>query len=347
MIQRRLSMRQYKDGTISFSNEEQFCLAEKIIHEGYSITSILRSYNLNTHNKKYRKAVQDIIDRFQIDYYFCHRKYVFDDDYFNLIDSQEKAYWLGFLYADGYILKKSNIFGCGLQEKDVNHLKKFLNAININKNPLRYESTTNSYAFVLSSKILVEKLREYGFTNHKSYDDTDLVFTQIPDMYKKFFILGLWDGDGYVSISKEGKNLTGVVSNNETLLLSICQYVNHVFGEDFIKVTKHDGYPRIRLSTNKAYNFLLWLYDNANVYLDRKHEIFLKFSTGYYNKYNYHYIRKIQSGRFFVRLPAKFNNKTIGTFDTVKEAVDAYNKEAIKIGIPIQEYVGEDIKRNE
>ena len=30
-------------------------------------------------------------------------KYRYDIDYFNLIDNAEKAYWLGFLYADGSV----------------------------------------------------------------------------------------------------------------------------------------------------------------------------------------------------------------------------------------------------
>ena len=308
---------------------------------------MLRHYGLKAYNKKHRKAVQDIIDRFHIEYHPNRRKYIFNDHYFDHIDNQEKAYWLGFLYADGFILKDNCGFGCTLQEKDVNHLNKFLNAINVNVDALRHDETTNSYGFVLSSKILVNKLKEYGFTNHKSYDNTDTVFMQIPNEYKKSFILGLWDGDGYVSISGEGKNLTGVISNNELLLSSICKYINGIFEEDFVKVTKSDGYPRIRLTHNKAYQFLHWLYEGADVYLDRKHETFLRFSTGYYNKYNYHYISKIQSGRYYVHLPSMFNSKTIGTFDTVKEAVDAYNNEAQKLGIQIQEYVGEELKKNE
>jgi hypothetical protein len=137
------------------------------------------------------------------------------------------------------------------------------------------------------------------------------------------------------------------VSNNEILLLSISKYINRYFGNDFVKVVKNDGYPRIRLSCNKAYRFLLWLYDGSNVYLERKHDTFLKFTTGYYTEFNYHYISKLPSGRYFIHLPSQFNNKTIGTFDTVKEAIEAFNREAIKMNIPTQEYVGEEIIKNE
>ena len=55
-----------------------------------------------------------------------NRKYYFNNLYFDSIDSEEKAYWLGFLYADGYILSSANGFGCNLKEDDASHLKKFL-----------------------------------------------------------------------------------------------------------------------------------------------------------------------------------------------------------------------------
>jgi hypothetical protein len=136
-------------------------------------------YGLSNHNKKYREAIQNIIDRFNIKYkyswYSKGKKYIFNDHYFDVIDCNEKAYWLGFLYADGYITRKP-AFGCTLQAGDINHLKKFLNAININENPLRYSENTNSYGFVLTSKIMVDKLKDYGFTNNKSYDLTELPF---------------------------------------------------------------------------------------------------------------------------------------------------------------------------
>lgn len=54
------------------------------------------------------------------------RKYQVDHGYFNTIDSEEKAYWLGFLYADGYVSKraKQKLVGCALQKSDSPHLDK-------------------------------------------------------------------------------------------------------------------------------------------------------------------------------------------------------------------------------
>ena len=57
------------------------------------------------------------------------RKYFHNENYFEKIDTEEKAYWLGFIYADGYIESKrknsSQKFGITLNAKDINHLEKF------------------------------------------------------------------------------------------------------------------------------------------------------------------------------------------------------------------------------
>ena len=60
-------------------------------------------------------------------------KYTYNENYFKIIDSEEKAYWLGFLYADGCITRfyrneklKSMSLELTLQSNDIEHLKKFL-----------------------------------------------------------------------------------------------------------------------------------------------------------------------------------------------------------------------------
>ena len=66
-----------------------------------------------------------------------------------MIDTEEKAYWLGFIYADGYIInsikgKTSDAFGITLQEKDKGHLEKFKKSINSNHPILTYVSAFNT-----------------------------------------------------------------------------------------------------------------------------------------------------------------------------------------------------------
>ena len=54
-------------------------------------------------------------------------------DIFRQIDTEEKAYWLGFLYADGYVSKYNQV-EVSLALKDKNHLEKLKVFINTNTN---------------------------------------------------------------------------------------------------------------------------------------------------------------------------------------------------------------------
>lgn len=275
------------------------------------------------------------------------RKYYFNYDIFENIDTPEKAYWLGFLYADGYITAEHGGFGLALNEKDKEHLFHFAKFLGLNDfSCIKRCEKTKSYRICLNDTSYYDILVKKGFNSQKSYDNTIIVWENIPEKYKKFFILGFWDGDGYVSITAEGKNATGCVSNNEALIDAFVSYINKNFDEGFCRKTSYD-YPRIRFVAKKAKKFLDWLYLNAPIFLDRKYKKYLQFKIS--EKYDrpYSCIRKLPSKRFFVQKQYKGIRYTIGTFDTIKEAVDAYNEKAREIGFKEQEYIGEYLKWEE
>ena len=61
----------------------------------------------------------------------------FNDKIFEKIDNEEKAYWLGFFYADGYVLSNNFISGIGLQARDVGHLHKFDRFVDATENNVK------------------------------------------------------------------------------------------------------------------------------------------------------------------------------------------------------------------
>ncbi len=61
------------------------------------------------------------------------RKYQLNEDVFSTIDNEENAYWLGFLCADGNVSNSTNCIEIGLQEKDLDHLKKLQRFFQTNK----------------------------------------------------------------------------------------------------------------------------------------------------------------------------------------------------------------------
>lgn len=106
-----------------------------------------------------------------------HRKHFFNENYFSNIDAEEKAYWLGFFYADGHIT--NNALQCYLQEDDREHLLKFLKAINANTIEVKTRKNGEyiSYGINVCSKKLVTDMQQLGFTSRKTYDNTNFFYS--------------------------------------------------------------------------------------------------------------------------------------------------------------------------
>lgn len=276
------------------------------------------------------------------------RKYKFDYHYFDEIDTPEKAYWLGFLYGDGYIINRWCGFGCALRESDKEHLVLFLQAIKCSSlDCLRYQAKTKAWRFQLCSTIFYNRLRELGFSVDKTYAQSREIFDNVPNSLKIDFLRGLWDANGYVAVSSEGCNLAGYVCSNEVLVQSLVDFINEDFGENFCRVVKNDSYPRIRLSAAKAKRFCDWLYKDRTPVLARKYEKYLLLRDCFYDQYIYHHIKRLKSGRYYTSIRHNGKTETIGTFNTVKEALENYNRKAKEYGTPTQKYLGEYLKKEE
>ena len=149
---------------------------------------------------------------------------------------------------------------------------------------LRFSESQKSWNFTVTREKFHSDLMRIGFSNKKSYDTTTVVWNNIPEKFKKDFLLGLWDGDGSFFVSKDKKQGTSLISNNDILLDSIVSYINYSLGKDFCKKkerTKGDPYPRIRIGYNKAKIFGDWLYSNITYpVLQRKYNIYSQFHIG-------------------------------------------------------------------
>lgn len=118
-------------------------------------------------------------------------KYNFIEDIFSSIDTKQKAYWIGFLYADGYISSNAHTIGISLKESDKSHLLNFEKFLGISEDCLKYQEDTKSWRFYITRKKTYEDLVKIGFTSNKSYDNTTKVWDSIPEQYRKDFLLGL------------------------------------------------------------------------------------------------------------------------------------------------------------
>jgi len=205
--------------------------------------------------------------------------------YFKNIDTESKAYWLGFIYADGWIheSKTGSELGIQLKSTDYQHLEKFNcdlcanveisfgeKIIVITNNPL--PSYTKYCKIRIHSKEIVRDLIKHNIFHDKTYNPSFPIIED--DKLFLHFIRGFLDGDGCISFSK-GKNLAvKFIGAN----LKFFIYIKERFEKMGIICNIHTSTPtRNDLYINgdkKA--FLDLLYKDSSVYLDRKYSLYLK-----------------------------------------------------------------------
>ena len=146
------------------------------------------------------------------------RKYFVNEEYFDVIDTQNKAYILGLLYADGFVIEDSYTVSIFLQERDKSILEKISYEIdstyplqfrkydNLSNN--KYLSLQNQYGICIYSKYMFNSLLSKGIVPRKS------LILEYPDFLDKdlhrHFIRGYADGDGGIFAYKNGANCSFV-----------------------------------------------------------------------------------------------------------------------------------------
>ena len=142
--------------------------------------------------------------------------YKYNENYFERIDSCQKAYWLGFLYADGYVTTR-NRWGLELQYDDFIHMKKLLNNIECNIPIKVRERNGHKYClFQINNSKMFSDLVKNGVVQKKT-DKIEFPLFLNKDRKMLFsFVCGFFDGDGtyfYKSSSSRGISCVCKVEN--------------------------------------------------------------------------------------------------------------------------------------
>lgn len=242
---------EYKNGSNGYEIAEKYSVTPPAVY------SILR--------------IRNVIRRDSSDY----RKYHCNDHFFDKIDTEEKAYWLGFMEADKWIDKKTNRIHLGLVNTDRNHLKKFLTCIKSDHKIFEKTTFNKKYnKFYFSSYITIHsKQMKKMLLKHKNDN-----YSLIPDKLMRHFIRGLFDGDGGVcQYTKNSTNVNFNIRIHFFIVEKIQEYLIQKLNFNKTKIDREfDVACRLRYSGKKQlkkfYNFI---YKDANMWLDRKQEKFL------------------------------------------------------------------------
>lgn len=214
------------------------------------------------------------------------RKYPVNENYFDKIDTEQKAYILGFLYADGCNSEDRNSIIVNLNYKDKDILEKIKDIIQPTK-PLQYVNTEkinkvylnseNQYRLVINNKHISQQLSKLGCVKAKTHKITFPSLDIISKNLQKHFIRGYFDGDGSISGDKQKQfSLIGTAPFINTLQDILIKELNFSKTKLDIRWKERDNNTvSLRYSgINQCIIFRDWLYDNSTIYMERKRNIF-------------------------------------------------------------------------
>ena len=206
-----------------------------------------------------------------------YRKYFHDFDFFENIDTEEKAYWLGFMFADGYIVNHENrygedSFGLTLAEDSLDSIEKFKKSLNAT-NPIRYDNSKSigqpQAKIVLTSQKTVNDLIDKGCVKQKS-----LILQppkKVPEKLLSHFIRGFFDGDG--SLMKYNYNNYPSYNINFTTTYEMAIWLRDIFGKgDVHKEKRRDFTWYYSIGGNRqVLDICHYMYDEATIWMNRKY----------------------------------------------------------------------------
>lgn len=223
-----------------------------------------------------------------------NRQYSVDEHYFDAIDNSNKAYCFGLIAADGNVNFNKRTISICLEECDKEILelvnKEIKNSKPIdfidysNKHDFGY-TYKNQYCLRIFSTHMCNTLISQGIAERKSYHfqfpklDTDLL---------SHFVRGYFDGNGSMGF----RNVTNYMAKSKGCRLSLSITSTFEFCNSLSDLLLSLGiYSKVAEASNKngitaalyiskikdINLFLEWMYKDANIYLKRKHDIYLQY----------------------------------------------------------------------
>ena len=217
-----------------------------------------RNFSLQRgHTLKRIGSFNSLVKKYSLDLNKIGHKYFFNYRYFDKINTDAKAYFLGLIATDGSV-RVAPHYSCRIQlnKKDKNILHLLKKEIGTDA-PLKFHSGKKStirredqYSLTMGDKDFFYSLKRFGFYGNKTFNLKFPTKKQLPKKYVPGFIRGVFDGDG--TVHKRSLQ-TSFVSGSRSFLY------------DLKKVLAHNKFKNMRIAKRNKYNFYE-LYINASAY---------------------------------------------------------------------------------
>lgn len=258
-----------------------------LVNEGKTVSEIARLLNRNM------SSVSSVVKRFNLTPTKAFKNTI-KDDFFDIINSEEKAYLLGFFIADGCINKttaRSNgRFSINQSQDDkeiVKAFKKYLNVpnnIQIINNSSGVLHRKEQWRLRWTSVHMKETMESMYNIHPNKTTDTNFIFpiNLIPNNLQRHFVRGFIDGDGYLGDNGQKNNfIVSIVGVSEQFLTCIGDLVSKETQMSY-NIYKSKGktvdYISLRWSCDKIDKLQKitklrdYLYKDATIFLERKKE---------------------------------------------------------------------------
>lgn len=251
--------------------------------DGYSLDEIAEqlSINKNTINKWTKHIKLNDLQKQKIRNRKFKHKYNYNIDIFS--NPNDITYYiLGAFYSDGNVSKE--IRKCSIVSKD----KEWLDQLSktIGGMVPRKKKNSNCYVYEITNRYIGDWFVYNGCTPNKSLT---VKMPNIPNEYISHFIRGVFDGDGCISIANQSSGSTKslrayIVSANKIFIEQLSKCFDDICSYQIITIKNknvsimgrapkdyNDCY-RLAFSGSSAVKFCEFIYNNKNIYLERKFE---------------------------------------------------------------------------
>lgn len=206
----------------------------------------------------------------------------YNENYFENIDTEDKAYFLGLIYSDGCIINNQDDYRykltLKLHNKDKDILLEFIKYVE-GEMDVWFHGQREMCEVSLSGKKIVNDLIDKGAHPKKTFN---LNYPVLNENLERHFLRGYFDGDGCVRINTDKRDGSKrgdlrFVGGSVEMLKTINQRMSDLFGTNLNKLYG----PK-----NKNYKFIGWagmkdieriyegFYTDTNLFLNRKKIIF-------------------------------------------------------------------------
>ena len=278
-------------------------------------------------------------------------KYFYNKDYFSKIDSSDKAYWLGFLYADGCINRyykndklKSMTLEISLSEKDKHHLEKFNQCLESNV-PIHNRKSNigdkkyDSVRLNICCTKMCYDLINLKCTPQKTFTIRFPDENIVPKEYIRDWLRGFFDGDGCISTTmmSGSPHITIVITGIEEMLKDISSFLlsENILRKKPLLVNdnRSKAYALRIYGTDTIKEFLDYIYKDATIYLDRKYQKYIDFYKDYkeIQKRGVHWSKENKA--YVVTITINGKRIRVGQSKNLQEAINMRKEAEIKKSI--------------